>query len=142
MTNRERIQALLDGQSPDRVMTFDLLRNDAVISHYAGETLTFDNAEEVCFLAAQNALDATRPQIRIPSREREETLPDGRKSIYRRWTTWTEHMRFDDAEAFSAHLRREVIENPTLEYDDRTLDEIVQQQAAWSRQLGETQLFW
>jgi len=53
---------------PDRAPLFDLLRNDAVINHFTGRTLTVENAEEVVPLAYPPAIDATR-SMRLPGRE-------------------------------------------------------------------------
>jgi len=90
MNSRQRVKALLDGRLPDRPPHFDLIRNDAVIAHFASETLTVENAQRVVFKAVNLAVDATRPAIRLPDHERVETLPDGRKQHVFRWTAWTE----------------------------------------------------
>jgi len=101
----ERVRAVIRGDTPDRPPLFDLLRNDAVISHFAGETLTVDNAPEVVFRAYEPAIDATRPGVRLPDHERVETLADGRAVTYHRWTAWTERVHYADAKAFAAALR-------------------------------------
>jgi len=95
MTSRERVNALLGGKLPDRPPHFDLIRNDAVLSHFAGEPLTVDNAERVVYEAVNVAVDATRPSVRLPDRERSERLPDGRRREYQRWTAWTERPKIE-----------------------------------------------
>ena len=63
---------------PDRAPLFDLLRNDAVINHFTGKTLTVENAEEVVPEAYPPAIDATR-SMRLPGREETVTLENGRE---------------------------------------------------------------
>ena len=65
----ERVRKVVRGEMPDRPPLYDLLRNDAVISHFAGETLTLENAPEVVFRAYDPAIDATRPGVRMPGEE-------------------------------------------------------------------------
>ncbi len=86
----ERVRAVIRGETPDRAPLYDLLRNDAVISHFARETLTLENAPEVVYRAYEPAIDATRPGVRMPDEERTVTLEDGRIQRYFRWTMWTE----------------------------------------------------
>jgi len=64
----ERVTKVINGEMPDRAPLFDLLRNDAVINHFTGRTLTVENAEEVVPLAYPPATDATR-SMRLPGRE-------------------------------------------------------------------------
>jgi len=63
----ERVRAVLRGDLPDRAPLYDLLRNDAVVSHFAGETLTLENAPRVVYRAYEPAIDATRPEARSPA---------------------------------------------------------------------------
>ena len=82
----ERVRAVINGEMPDRAPLYDLLRNDAVIGHFADEVLTVENAPEVVYRAFAPAVDATRPLVRPPERERTETHKDGRKRRFFRWT--------------------------------------------------------
>lgn len=102
----ERVRAVINGTMPDRAPLYDLLRNDAVIGHFAGETLTIENAPEVVYRAFEPAVDATRPLVRLPERERTETLDDGREQRFFRWTVWTERYRYADSMAYEAAKRR------------------------------------
>jgi hypothetical protein len=95
---------------PDRPALYELLRNDAVIAHFAGTRPTCQNAREVVFRAYEPAVDATRPTIRLPEREREATLPDGRRQRYFRWTVWTEHARFASTEEWAEAKRQQIAE--------------------------------
>jgi hypothetical protein len=114
----ERVRAVIAGQTPDSAPMFDLLRNDAVISHFAGETLTVENAPEVVYAAYEPAIDATRPNVGLPKHESTETLPDGRSVRRFRWTEWIEHVTYADTAAYAA-AKREVIDT----YDPAWSDE-------------------
>ncbi|MBI5092027.1 MAG: hypothetical protein HZB26_06230 [Candidatus Hydrogenedentes bacterium] len=104
----ERVSAVIRGDLPDRAPLFDLLRNDAVLSYFAGETLTNENAPEVVFRAYDPAIDATRPMVRLPQEEGTSVRPDGRTERRFRWTTWTEHVRYADGEAYAKAKRAEI----------------------------------
>jgi hypothetical protein len=101
----QRASAVVEGRMPDRAPLFELLRNDAVLSHFAGEPLALDNAEGVVFRAYAPAIDATRPVVRIPRAEETVTLPDGRRRREYRWTSWTEPVAYPDAESYAAGKR-------------------------------------
>ena len=101
----ERVRAVINGQMPDRAPMFELLRNDAVVSHFAGEKLTIENGQRVVFKAFEPAVDATRPTVRIPNEERTITLEDGRQEKYYRWTIWTESRNYGSSEAYAAAKR-------------------------------------
>jgi uroporphyrinogen decarboxylase len=103
----ERVRAVLRGDTPDRPPLYDLLRNDAVLSHFTGEKLTLENAERVVFDAVAPAIDATRPAVRLPQAEKKEVLPDGRAQHTFRWTVWTAHANYADVAAFAAVKRGE-----------------------------------
>jgi hypothetical protein len=99
------VRAVIRGAVPDRAPLYELLRNDAVVSHFAGQTLTVENAPEVVYRAYEPAVDATRPLVRLPEHERTILLEDGREQRYFRWTIWTEPRRYADAEAYAADKR-------------------------------------
>lgn len=104
----ERVRTVIHGGMPDRPPLYDLLRNDAVLSHFAGRTLTLENREEVVYGAYEPAIDATRPLVRLPEAERTITLEDGREQRYFRWTIWTQERRYADSEAYRAAKRAEL----------------------------------
>jgi len=99
------VRAVLQGETPDRPPLFDLLRNSAVIRHFTGEELTVDNGAELVYRAYAPAIDATRPMVKFPEREQTVMLPDGRKQVVYRWTTWTEHRHFADSAAYEQEKR-------------------------------------
>ncbi|MBI2941855.1 MAG: hypothetical protein HYY04_15600 [Chloroflexi bacterium] len=143
---RERVRRLLRGETPDRVPLYDLIRNDVVLSHFAGEAVTPENGAVLVPRVFPRIVDATRPRIRTPEVEREETLPDGRKVTYRRWTTWTEKHPFTDAETHAAKLRQRIAsaapEMWTAE-DDQRQAEYLAAHRAWEQRFGdEVFLFW
>jgi hypothetical protein len=104
----DRVRAVINGEIPDRAPLFDLLRNDAVIKHFSGHTLTVENGPEVVYQAYEPAIDATRPGVRKPGREETVTLENGREQRHFRWTTWTERTRYPDTDTYAAIKRKEL----------------------------------
>jgi hypothetical protein len=104
----ERVRTVIHGGLPDRPPLYDLLRNDAVLSHFAGKALTLENRDEVVYGAYAAAIDATRPLVRLPEAERTVTLDDGREQRFFRWTIWTQERRYPDSEAYAAAKRAEL----------------------------------
>lgn len=104
----ERVGAVIAGEMPDRAPLFDLIHNDAVLEHFAGVALTEGNADAVIHEAFPRVVDATRPRVRAPARERVEVLEDGRERRISRWTTWTEPRTYADSEDYAACKRREL----------------------------------
>jgi hypothetical protein len=103
-----RVRAVIRGEMPDRAPLYELLRNDAVINHFTGRTLTVENAYEVVYQAFEPAVDATRPLVRLPKHEETIVLEDGRKQRYFRWTIWDEHRRYDSSDAYAAAKKAEL----------------------------------
>jgi len=102
----ERVRAVIQGEMPDRAPLYELLRNDAVISHFAGETLSVENGRELVYRAYAPAVDATRPAVRAPDNEEETVLDDGRKQWKRRWTMWTEPVVYADPGTYASAKRK------------------------------------
>ncbi len=100
-----RVQRVLDGELPDRPPLFDLIRNDAVLSYFAGEPLTVANAKELVYRVYPQIVDATRPQVRLPSEEGTVLRDDGRKERRFRWTTWVEPRVYVDTAAYVSAKR-------------------------------------
>jgi hypothetical protein len=139
----ERVRAVIHGELPDRAPLYELLRNDAVVNHFSGQTLTVENARQVVYAAYEPAVDATRPLVRLPKHKETVTLDDGREQRFFRWTIWTERKRYDSSAAYAAAKRQELDAfDPawTAEQQDgldRYLDFIAQERAA----LGEVFYF-
>lgn len=102
MTSFERVETLLDGSLPDRPPLYDVIRNDAIIEHFAGRALMRETAQQTVIDAHRAALDATKPFFRLPEFEpgRTEARDDGRGVTYQRWTTWTEHAVYASADEY------------------------------------------
>jgi len=137
----KRVEALLAGDIPDRAPMFDLLRNDAVIRHFTGETLTVDNAAELVHRAFAPAIDATR-SVRLPDAEAETILPDGRRQKTYRWTSWTEHVRYASSADYATAKRRQMdaYDPAWTAHDQADMDLYVADNAAMQTTLGEC--FW
>jgi hypothetical protein len=100
-----RVLAVLRGEKPDRIPLYDLLRNDAVISHFGGEMVDVSNGRRLTYRAYEPAIDATRPLVRTPNAERTETDSDGLERRYFRWTIWVGPRRYGDAADYSRQKR-------------------------------------
>jgi hypothetical protein len=113
-----RVTTVIKGGMPDRAPLFDLLRNDAVISHFAGQPLTIHNARQVVYAAYAPAVDATRPMVKLPALETTTTLADGREERQYRWTAWTQHKEYPDSEAYAADKRKEIAASDPAAWSD------------------------
>jgi uroporphyrinogen decarboxylase len=139
----ERVRAVIRGELPDRPPLYELLRNDAVISHFAGEALTLGNAHEVVYRAFEPAVDATRPAVRMPEAERTVTLDDGRERRHYRWTAWTALRRYPDTAAY-AREKRAFLDafDPAWSADKQArMDETLENIRAQRERLGEVFFF-
>lgn len=142
MNSVERVHRVMRGEAPDRLPVYDLLRNDAVIEHYAGERLSLDNRQEVVYRAIGAALDATKQFIRLPEEPRTEVGPDGRRRVYERWTIWVAPLPIRAADDVTAYLRR-VLDAPEQYLPDpaQRAAEIETDFRAKRKALGDVALF-
>jgi len=125
---------------PDRAPLFDLLRNDAVIEHFSGMALTPESAREAVYRAYAPAIDATRPMVRIPAKEKTVTLDGGREQKHYRWTTWTPHKEYRDWQAYEAEKRAAIEASDPATWDgprQAHLDETIQWIAGMKQSLGD-----
>ncbi len=139
----ERVRAVIQGRMPDRAPLYELLRNDAVLAHFAGEPPTVENGPGVVFRAYAPAVDATRPLVRLPNAERTERLEDGREQRYFRWTIWTEHRQYPDTDSY-IRAKRRLIDQADLSWNaekQRSMDSFLESVAEHRRRLGEVFLF-
>lgn len=120
MTGRQRVLNVLDGRPADRLALFDAIRNDAIIEHFAGQAVTYENATHVCRLAHARALDATRMLPKLPVPPITEVLPDGRQAKYERWTRWVEHRRYENLEAYVA-AKEKLLAEPLFSDAERAM---------------------
>ena len=105
----ERVRAVIRGELPDRAPMYDLLRNDAVVSHFAGQTVTTENGRWLTYKAYGPAIDATRPLVRTPNEEHTQIREDGRTQRYFRWTIWVEPREYRDGEHY-AKVKRKLLD--------------------------------
>ena len=47
--SKRRVRAVLNGERPDRIPLYELIRNDRVIEHFSGSWPTPENGEELVF---------------------------------------------------------------------------------------------
>lgn len=106
MTKRERVEAALNLRQVDRVPVYDLLRNDAVIEHYAGEPLTVQDGVRIACKAISNCLDLTR-SIRGPA-ECTIVERDGWEHRHERWTSWLVKRPFAGPEQAIEWMERDI----------------------------------
>ena len=103
--SRQRVLDVMHGRKPDRVPLYELIRNDAVVRHFAGRELTVENAPELLYEIFPLAVDTTR-SVRMPDEEWEGQLEDGRRRVVHRWTQWTERVPPRSSEAYAAAKRK------------------------------------
>ena len=139
----ERVRAIINGEMPDRAPLYDLLRNDAVIEHFTGQTLTVENGTELVYKAFEPAVDATRPSMKSPNEEKTVTLEDGREQRYYRWTIWNERRHYPDSAAYASAKRAEIesFDGSWGEDEQQGLSERIETIAEDRRKLGEVYLF-
>ena len=139
----DRVRAVIQGRSPDRTPLYEMLRNDAVIAHFAHESLTVDNGPQVVFAAYEPAIDATRPGVRLPQPEDIETWPDGRQHQRYRWTGWLEPVRYADSNDWAAQKRKLIdsFDAAWSDQDRRQMDAFLADVDDHRRRLGELFFF-
>jgi hypothetical protein len=105
MTARERIEATLRGELPDRVPIFDLIQHVPLIEHVTGRKLTPSNALDLLCRTIGERLDITRG-IAPPAEETVVRYPDG--FVYKQewWTTWLIERPFKDTAGLLEYIRR------------------------------------
>jgi hypothetical protein len=109
MTARQRIEATLRGELPDRVPVFDLIQHIPLIEHVTGRKVTPANALELLCRTIGECLDITRG-IAPPAEERIVRQPDG--FVYKQewWTTWLVERPFCDVAGLLDYIRRNIEE--------------------------------
>jgi len=106
MIKRERVEATINFEEPDRIPIYDLLYNDEAISYYAKRKLTIENGPETVLEAIGNCLDMTR-SIAFPQKPK---VIERNGFTYRveRWTTWIEKRPFKTVKELSYWMEKEV----------------------------------
>ncbi|MEK7405657.1 MAG: uroporphyrinogen decarboxylase family protein [Acidobacteriota bacterium] len=109
MTARQRIEATLRGELPDRAPIFDLIQHIPLIEHVTGEKVTPANGLDLLCRTIGERLDITRG-IAAPAEERIVRHDDG--FVYKQewWTTWLIGRPFHDARGLLGYIRRNIDE--------------------------------
>ncbi|OGF49922.1 MAG: hypothetical protein A2044_00875 [Candidatus Firestonebacteria bacterium GWA2_43_8] len=138
----KRVQTLLDGEKPDRVPLFDLIRSDAIFEHFSGKKLTVENAKEIIYANFGKIVDSTRPMIKLPQKEVSTVRPDGRKSVQRRWTGWVEHVKYSSSEEY-AKAKNELLNRDRnwSSEDEKNLNIYVDEHMEMQKALGDLYFF-
>jgi hypothetical protein len=105
MTARQRVEATLRGELPDRLPIFDLIQHIPLIEHVTGEKVTPRNALDLLCKTIGERLDITRG-IAAPAEEKILRHDDG--FVYKQewWTTWLIERPFRDVEGLLDYIRR------------------------------------
>lgn len=107
----DRVRAVLDGKKPDRIPFFDMLHNDAVLSHFHGSPV--DAGDEAGALhAVMEAVDATHGTGFSPHVPKEYTNVYGIEVKITRWTSWKSNRKYPSVEEYAASQRREFAAAP------------------------------
>ena len=116
LTKRERVMRAVRFEETDRVPIYDILENDALIEHYAGQPLTVENGTWVKGLAIGRVLDMTR----MPDGPRapgEVLSENGMRIRHERWTSWIVERPFDDLPSTIEWIEGEIERTEALVYD-------------------------
>jgi uroporphyrinogen decarboxylase len=107
MTKRERVLRAIRFEETDRIPTYDIFQNDAVIEQYSNEILTTDNGDWAKGIAIGRILDMTSRPVgpRFPGIERR---PDGLVIQQERWTRWVAHRPFEDVPGMEEWIQKEI----------------------------------
>lgn len=95
MTKRERVMRTVRFEETDRVPLYDIFQNDAIIEHYAGRQLRYDDGARTTALAVGRVLDMTR-MVAGPEKPGDFTRDDGIRYRQERWTGWIVERPFND----------------------------------------------
>lgn len=121
MTKRERVMRTVRFEETDRVPTYDILDNDPVIEHYAGQRLTVENGLYVKGLAIGRVLDMTRmphgPQA--PGIHRSD---DGIVTRQERWTVWVIERPFQDMPSLVEWIKGQIVKSNAQVFDRAYVD--------------------
>jgi uroporphyrinogen decarboxylase len=118
MTARERIEATLKGELPDRVPIFEVIQNIDLIEHVTGQKLTLENGLDLLCRTIGECVDVTRC-ISPPVEEKILRNDDG--FVYRQewWTTWLIERPFHHVEGLLDYIHRNIEELYNRKAGDR-----------------------
>ena len=109
MTARERVEAVLNHEKPDRIPIFDLIQHLPLIEHCTGEKVTLENGLDLLCRTIGDHLDLTRG-ISAPAKEQMLVMDDG--FVYRQewWTRWQVKRPFEEVGGTLEFIRRNIEE--------------------------------
>jgi len=109
MTARQRIEATLRGEIPDRVPLFDMIHNIPLIEYVTGKKFTLDNGLDLLCETIAECLDITRG-VSAPAEDKIVRHADG--FVYRQewWTTWLIERPFKDVAGLLDYIRANIDE--------------------------------
>lgn len=107
MNKRDRITAALRREQPDRTPLYDLVDHRGLLSHFAGEELTLENAATVAPRGTGKALDTTRVWLPAPPGRR----VDERGFTYKRvdwWNEWKIKAPYEDEAGIEVFIKADI----------------------------------
>ena len=116
MSKRERVLRTLDFRETDRVPVYDILQNDGLIEHLAGEPLTVKEGERIKGVAVRRCLDMTRmPQG--PAAPGIVRRDDGIVIQQERWTSWIIERPWHDERGLQRWVNERIEETEKRQFD-------------------------
>src|SRR6266508_2612816 len=107
LTKRERVLRTMRFEETDRTPVYDLLQNDAIIEHYAGEKLTVANGDRVKAKTIGRTLDLTRAP-EGPQQPRVERDERGLVMRIEPWTSWIIERPFTDLPGLANWVKADI----------------------------------
>jgi hypothetical protein len=125
MTKRERVLRTIRFQETDRVPLYDLVQNDGMIEHYAGQPLTVENGTWIKGLAIGRTLDMTRSPGG-PSEPGEVITENGFRVRRERWTSWIVERPFHDRSTMIEWIKGEIERTKALSFGPEYAEQVHQ----------------
>jgi hypothetical protein len=107
LTKRERVMRTMRFEETDRTPVYDILQNDALIEHYAGERLDAAQGDRVKAKAIGRTLDLTR-MPEGPAQPHTERDEHGFVLQIEPWTSWIIERPFHDLPSFVTWVKEEI----------------------------------
>jgi uroporphyrinogen-III decarboxylase len=107
LTKRERVMRAVRFEETDRTPVYDILQNDAVIEHYAGETLSVAQGDRVKAKAIGRVLDLTR-MPEGPAQPHVERNEQGLLLQIEPWTSWIIERPFHDGPSLREWVKDDI----------------------------------
>ena len=125
MTKQERVLRTIRFEETDRVPLYDLIQNDAVIEHYAGQPLSVEKGTWIKGLAIGRVLDMTRGP-HGPNEPGEVRTENGFRIQTERWTSWIVERPFHDMASLVEWIKGEIERTRSLSFDREYVDQVHQ----------------